>query len=293
MTTPARPAKPIVFKAVLIPSFVLIYIILTIVRIMYSVYLSVTKIYNCQGMETIKILQWNVLYKEKSENIIKFLKQTNPDVFCGQELTANGAANPGKDVPAEISKTCNYDYFYNPATVNFEGYDSPFQYGDGIFSRFPIKTKRRIKIQEKEKYGEDRYYTEVDIEISGKLVTIGTVHLMITPFFRITDQRLDEAKKLFEAVKDRHERYILAGDFNAEPDSPIIKKLEEIFIHAGPDIKRPTWTTRPFSYQGFEANSRDWRLDYIFVTEDINIVMDKIIDTPYSDHLPILTEIQI
>jgi endonuclease/exonuclease/phosphatase family metal-dependent hydrolase len=179
-------------------------------------------------MNTIKILQWNVLYQEKSENIIKFLKHTKPDIFCGQELTVNGPAN-----------------------------------------------------------------TEADILINNELITIGTAHLLYTPFFKITQQRLDEAEKLFEVIQNRHERFILAGDLNATPDSSIIKSLEKMFIHADPNTDRPTWTTKPFSYQGFEANSRDWRLDYIFCTEDINVVTNKILETNYSDHLPILTEIQI
>jgi endonuclease/exonuclease/phosphatase family metal-dependent hydrolase len=129
--------------------------------------------------------------------------------------------------------------------------------------------------------------------INNELITIGTAHLLYTPFFKITQQRLDEAEKLFEVIQNRHERFILAGDLNATPDSSIIKSLEKMFIHADPNTDRPTWTTKPFSYQGFEANSRDWRLDYIFCTEDINVVTNKILETNYSDHLPILTEIQI
>jgi endonuclease/exonuclease/phosphatase family metal-dependent hydrolase len=119
------------------------------------------------------------------------------------------------------------------------------------------------------------------------------VHLSYSPAFAMTEKRLAEADKLYEAVQENHEKFILAGDMNAKPDSPIVKKLEEMFIHADPNTDRPTWTTKPFSYQGFEANSRDWRLDYVFATEDINILENRIIDTHYSDHLPILTEIQI
>jgi endonuclease/exonuclease/phosphatase family metal-dependent hydrolase len=244
-------------------------------------------------VNTIKILQWNVWYHEKYKNIIDFIKRTDADIVCAQELTTHGPANPNTDIPEEISKACNYDFYYCSSTVNFEGHEKDFEYGDGIFSRFPIKAKRHFKIQEKEDYGEDRYYIEVDILVDGKLITIGTVHLLFSPFFEITKQRLDEAEKLFEVVKSKHEKFILTGDMNAKPDSEVIKKLEEMFIHADPNTDRPTWTTKPFSYQGFEANSRDWRLDYIFATEDINVVTNKIIDTQYSDHLPILTEIQL
>jgi endonuclease/exonuclease/phosphatase family metal-dependent hydrolase len=244
-------------------------------------------------MQTIKILQWNVLYQEKIENIIKLVQEINPDIFCGQELTAHGAANPGVDVSAEIAKTCNYSYFSKSANVNFEGFEENFDFGDGIFSRYPVKSSREYKIQNKEEYGEDRFYLEADILIGDNVLAIGTVHLSFSPRFEITEKRLAEAKKLYEAVQGHHEKFVLAGDMNATPDSSIIKKLEEMFIHADPNTDRPTWTTKPFSYQGFEANSLDWRLDYVFATEDINVVNNKIIETNYSDHLPILAEVQI
>ncbi len=244
-------------------------------------------------MDTIKILQWNVLYQEKAENILQLIQKISPDIFCGQELTADGAANPNVDVPAKIAETCKYEYLYQPATVNFEGYDGSFKYGDGIFSRFPIKAKRSFKIFSQEDASKDHYYIETDVLVDNKLITIGTVHLLFSTAFEITPQRMEEAENLFGIVQQKHERFILTGDFNATPDSQIIKKLSDIFIHADPNTDRPTWTTKPFSYQGFEANERKWRLDYIFCTEDINVVSNKIIDTPYSDHLPILTEIQI
>jgi endonuclease/exonuclease/phosphatase family metal-dependent hydrolase len=245
-------------------------------------------------MATIKILQWNVWYHEKCENIVKFIKDTEADVVCAQELTVNFADdNPGINIPEEIAKACSYNYYFHPQT----NYGNT-QMGNGVFSKFPIigknfkyvlKADPSIKAYETE----DRTYVEVTLDINGQQLKVGTVHLSYSTEFGMSEKRLDEAEKLYEAVQSNHEKFILTGDMNAMPDSPIIKRLEEMFIHADPNTERPTWTTKPFSYQGFEANTRDWRLDYIFTTEDINIIENKIIDTSYSDHLPILTEIQI
>jgi len=249
-------------------------------------------------MNTIKVLQWNVWYHEKVDNLTSFIKRTDADIVCAQELTVNFKdANPGVDVPKEIAKTCGYEYFFHPMTIY--GTDGEaLQMGNGIFSKFPIANKNFIYVQKadpniKSYETEDRSYIEVVLDIRGKQLKVGTVHLSYSKEFKDTEKKLAESKKLYEAVQDNHERFILAGDFNATPDSQIIKQLSDIFIHADPDTNRPTWTTKPFSYQGFEANSRDWRLDYIFATEDINVVNNKIIETSYSDHLPILAEIQI
>jgi endonuclease/exonuclease/phosphatase family metal-dependent hydrolase len=249
-------------------------------------------------MATIKVLQWNVWYHEKCENIVNFIKRSDADIVCCQELTVNfKEANPGIDVPAEIAKACNYNYHFNPQTI-YGTSGEQVQMGNGIFSKFPIKDKGFKYVQKadpniKSYETEPRTYVEVTLDINGQELKVGTVHLSYSKEFGMNEKRLAEAEKLYEAVQDNHEKFILTGDMNALPDSPIIKKLEELFIHADPNIDRSTWTTKPFSYQGFEANSRDWRLDYIFATEDINVIENKIIDTSYSDHLPILTEIQI
>jgi endonuclease/exonuclease/phosphatase family metal-dependent hydrolase len=251
-----------------------------------------------KSMDTIKILQWNVWYHEKYENIVEFVKHTNADIVCCQELTVNFAeANPGIDVPAEIAKACNYNYYYQPVTAYSDNGEEVRQ-GNGIFSKLPILEKNFKYVQKvypsiKSYDTEDRAYVEVTLGINNKRLKVGTVHLSYSTAFAMTEKRLAEAESLYKAVESNHEKFIFACDLNAKPDSPIVKKLEEMFIHADPNTDRPTWTTKPFSYQGFKANSRDWRLDYIFATEDINILENRILDTPYSDHLPILTEIQI
>jgi endonuclease/exonuclease/phosphatase family metal-dependent hydrolase len=249
-------------------------------------------------MDTLKILQWNIWYHEEYQNIVDFIKHINADIVCCQELTTNFVeANPGIDVAAEIARACNYNY-YAPPMTDYDTNGGLVQQGNGIFSKFPIIDKDVKYVQKADPNihsykTEDRTYVEVILDINNIKLKVGTVHLSYSTAFAMTEKKLEEAEKLYEAVQGNHEKFIFAADLNAKPDSPIVKKLEELFIHADPNTDRPTWTTKPFSYEGFEANSRDWRLDYIFCTEDINVVTNNIIETNYSDHLPIMTEIQI
>ncbi len=250
------------------------------------------------GMNSIKVLQWNVWYHEKYQNVVELIKKTDADIVCCQELTTNFIdANPGIDVAAEIARACNYNYYYQPVTA-YNDRGQEIKQGNGIFSKFPILEKNFKYVQKADPNNvsydtEDRAYVEIVVDINGKHLKVGTVHLSYSTAFAMNQKRLDEAEKLYEAIKDNHEKFIFAGDLNAKADSLIVKKMEEMFIHADPNTDRGTWTTKPFSYQGFEANKLDWRLDYIFCTEDINVVTNKILETDYSDHLPILTEIQI
>jgi endonuclease/exonuclease/phosphatase family metal-dependent hydrolase len=213
-------------------------------------------------MRTVKIMQWNIWFHENYQNIIQFINKVNPDIVCAQELTINYNGNPDVNVAEEIAKACDYKYFFHPTTI-YDTEGKPGSIGNGIFSRFPIVASKHVYVQKADPNirsyeTEDRTYVEAVLDVSGKKLKIGTVHLSYSAAFTMTE-----------------------------------KRLEEMFMHADPNTDRPTWTTKPFSYQGFEADKLDWRLDYIFATEDINVVSNKILETPYSDHLPILSEISI
>jgi len=68
--------------------------------------------------------------------------------------------------------------------------------------------------------------------------------------------------------------------------------LSKHLLHVGPDFKQNTWPTKPFDYHGFKENDLSWRLDYIFATKDVRVKKVEIINTQYSDHLPILLEVE-
>lgn len=85
------------------------------------------------------------------------------------------------------------------------------------------------------------------------------------------------------------------GDLNSTPDSYTITEILKIntLKNPGPDFKRNTWTTKPFDYGGFRENKLNWRLDYAFLSRDLNLTNAEIVETDVSDHLPVLIEIEI
>ncbi len=99
-----------------------------------------------------------------------------------------------------------------------------------------------------------------------------------------------EVDNLINLIKNKKERYFFTGDLNTPPESYPIEQITQYLKNAGPEYKQNTWTTKPFSYNGFEENDLNWRLDYVFCTPDITIESVKVIETDYSDHLPILVE---
>jgi len=114
-----------------------------------------------------------------------------------------------------------------------------------------------------------------------------------THAFEPSERKLQETDALVETIKNNKKNFILAGDFNAQPDSEVIKRIEKYVENLGPGYEQNTWTTKPFSYNGFEANELDYRLDYVFGSQDISVISAQTLATDVSDHLPVMVEIEV
>jgi len=243
----------------------------------------------------ITILQWNVWFLEKADSILDFIKQTNADIVCLQELTQTSDANPGHDIPHAISELGYNDYYV--ATVDKR--DLPIgRMGNGIFSKFAIQSSRKVWDRDEpsegsETFNESRAYLECKLAVAGQTLTVGTSHLSFTPGFISLPEKDTESEKFLEAISSNDSTFVFTGDFNALPDSNLITALDTRFRHAGPDYSEPTWTTKPFDWGGFKADKLAWRLDYIYTSKDVRVVSSEILETDASDHLPILTKIKL
>jgi endonuclease/exonuclease/phosphatase family metal-dependent hydrolase len=226
----------------------------------------------------LSVLQWNVWFREAADNIIGFVKEVDADILCLQELTTHSKVNRDRNIPAEIAKL-GYEYYYEKTIQR-----SDINLGNGIFSKYPITSKRHVYIQHEDKEirdytKENRIFVEVTININGQELTVGTIHLSYSDYFTITDSREKEFQQLLNAISQNKNRFILTGDFNAEPESKIIKLLDDHLVNAGPDYKNKSWTTKPFVHNDFKADTLDWRLDYVFTSRDLKVLSSDILKT--------------
>jgi endonuclease/exonuclease/phosphatase family metal-dependent hydrolase len=243
----------------------------------------------------LSVLQWNVWFRENADNIVQFIQEQDADIVCLQELTQNSTTNPLRDIPAELA-ALGYHAVYKPA-LQQSGKENIVM-GNGIFSKFPIVGQRQVFVQHEDPKSnnyahENRIYIEAAIKADDTYFTVGTVHLSYITEFQINEQKRREVDTLISAIAQNAQRYIFTGDLNSLPDSYTVEGLRKTLKSAGPDYTQATWTTKPFSYEGFEANTLEWRLDYVFTTPDIAVLDSRIIKTEFSDHLPILTTIEI
>lgn len=238
-------------------------------------------------MAKVSILDWNVWMDENPHNITIFLKQQDADIICCQELFKTTRYNS----PEIIGRGLGYE-FHVSLNQEFERDSEPALVGCGIFSHFPITAQRTMALDVTDEEN-PRNYVEVDVRINKMSLTVGTAHLYFSPGFAATERKIEQARALLSVVKPDEEKFILAGDLNSTPDSKVINMISANLVNIGPDLREPTWTTKPFSYAGFTENKLRWRIDYIFGTKDITKLSSKVVKTNLSDHLPILTEIEI
>lgn len=240
----------------------------------------------------LRILQWNVWYKEDIRNILKFVKSTNPDLFCAQELTIGYKNQVLNDTVKYLASKLEMHSSHTEMLVD------DVIVCNGVFSKYPILSNQVHEINKPIGTGgyddELRTMLVAEIELAdSNTFWLATTHMSYTHKFEPTKRKLKETENLIKSLEKRDSKFTLSGDFNALPKSTVIKLIEERFINLGPDYSINSWTTKPFSYNGFEENELNWRLDYIFGTKDIRVINAEIIQTEFSDHLPLLIEIEI
>lgn len=242
----------------------------------------------------LSILQWNIWYKEDINNIISFIKAVNPDIACLQELSINNPSQPTNNTVTYVAEKLGYNSVHKELDLG----KGKIAIANGIFSRHHLANERFVMINEPTGTGkfddEWRAYIESSVMIKGKQLKIGTVHMSYTHAFQNTPRKLQETDNLVGAIKANKGSFIITGDFNAVPGSKVIEKIEQTGLkNCGPDYSENSWDTKPFDYNGFSADSLDWRLDYAFATPDIQVESAEILKTNFSDHLPLLIKINL
>lgn len=234
----------------------------------------------------VSLLQWNIWFKENIDNILDELKKINADIVTIQELCITETDESNLDKLKQL-----YPYIYYEVADTFDNRSQ----GNAILSKYPFTTKTSKYVQEptdnKSDYSkEGRIYLETEININNRILIIGTTHLSYTHCFEETELKDKEIKKLISYINNHNKNYIFSGDLNAKQDSSYIKQISNHLIHQ--DTSN-TWTTKPFSYNGFEEDKLNWKLDYIFTTKDVKVNDIEVLETIYSDHLPILVSIEL
>ena len=241
-------------------------------------------------------MQWNVWCEEDIKNTARFLENHKADIICLQELSLNYSKQAIKNTPDYIAKQLAYNYYYKETAINSSDGEKIWL-ANGIFSKYPITGKKyfwtKDLVIKGSNINDKCVYIQARINLGKTSIMIGTTHMTYTDRFELTPEKRLETNNLCGIISNNQKNYILMGDLNAAPDSYTINTIGAFLNNIGPSFSEKTWTTKPFSLNGFIENNLNWRLDHIFATTDVRPVTAQVLKTDYSDHLPVWAEVEI
>lgn len=213
------------------------------------------------------------------EAIAQVINIQKPDLVALSEVdkftTRSGTT---VDQAKELARLTGMNYFYTKA-IDYDG----GEFGDAVLSKFPIIESKRYELPRTASNFELRSLALITVEKDGKQFHFGSTHLDHTAN---DANRILQANKIVEIVKTLTLPVVLAGDWNARPESETISILTKTFT--------PTCITN--CPNTFPATKPDRTLDYImftpadkFKTKNLRIVNE----TYASDHLPVIAELEL
>lgn len=238
--------------------------------------------------ETLKIMAYNIHHANPPSKpgfidlgaIVKVIQDEDPDIVALQEIDVNTGRSGPENQAHEIALALNMNYFFGRA-IDYDG----GQYGVAILSKFPLTEEsiNRLPTQPGTD-GEPRILATAKITTpAGNIIRFGSTHLDAQ---NEATNRLLQIQEILNLAEDEELPFIIAGDFNAIPDSEVIAKLDSYF--------KRTCNACPFTSSAQNPVRAIDFIAYHHPSDKFSVVNHEVIDESYaSDHLPIVAEIKI
>ncbi len=234
----------------------------------------------------VKIMSYNTQHclnfitrKIDFDIIADTIKQCEADIVGLQEMRDLGQDTEYQAQAKILAEKLGYPYFYFAEAIRFGG-ENP--YGNALISRYPIASAETILIPDPEPKKYDGYYetrcvlkAEIDV---GNGLTVLVSHFGLNP---------DEHENAVETVVANipEERCVLMGDFNMEPDNPILMPVMQSLYDTAKDFSTPKFS--------FPSDNPSVKIDYIFVSKDLTVQSADIPEIISSDHRPHVATIEL
>ena len=261
------------------------------------------------GGDTVKIISWNVGrfalhdadagisgHIQCADSVFSFIRAQDPDIICLQEFSIRNT-EAVKDYLRREFKGYNVEYYLFP--------DRGSSFGNVTLSRLPIEGKGKIKFDKSTNLaiytdhlcGERHFrvynchFESYNISLTGLVKAVATRDSTVmaqtgTKMKRTITRRPKQVDQVFNNIESCPFDAFVCGDFNDNPMSYTYYRMKrgrkDAFVEAG---------------NGSGATyARMWpmlRIDYILFPESGRALSHDIPRLPYSDHYPVITEIEL
>ena len=227
----------------------------------------------------LKVISWNIWIDGNFKEVVDFLRNSQADIIGLQEVVDDDRS---RDIIKAL-KNEGYNSYFGSAEHTWDG--NVYKDGPAILTKYKIIKNETHTLSEKDK----RVAVQADIVAGNKTLHIFSTHLIHTHQKKGEEQDI-QVSNLIKILPS--ERTILMGDFNAIPESSVIRNVNKVLVDADPD-SYPTWSIYPEGCLVCNPQTMDTRLDYIFTSKDLKASSYKVEDSKASDHLPISVIIEI
>ena len=207
------------------------------------------------------------------------IRESGADIVGLNEMRGAGEIEDFTDQTAMLSSLTDIENYYFAKAIDVGGKNAP--YGNALLSKYPILSAETIMIPDPvEKLPNGKWY-ETRCILKAKLscgITVLVTHFGLNP-----DEQESAVKTILENLES--ERCILMGDFNVTPENAVLTPIRD----------RLSDTAVAFEGEklSFPSDNPRRKIDYIFVTRDLDIVSADIPPTVASDHRPHIAELDI
>jgi len=227
--------------------------------------------------DTIRVMTFNIHagHDASLQQLGQFIKRYQPDFVALQEVDHN-TRRPNcphqndLDFITELAYYSGMQGLFGP-TIKFSG----GYYGIGLLTRHQFVDVYNIKLPHPIGRMEQRGMLQGSFILAdGDTITFACTHL--EAFDSVS--RTAQVQFILEHYSNSTFPVILAGDFNASPDDPVIERLMTQWLDC---------TTSDFT---FSANSPSEKIDYILAQpkQSWHSIESQVIPVKLSDHYPVI-----
>lgn len=201
--------------------------------------------------------------------ICQVIEDSKADIVALQEVDMSTQRSGNIDQAKAIAKQLGFNYHFFKAIDYDKG-----EYGLAILSRFPVRNPQTYRLPQVEK-AEERILALLQIQVGKEWILLANTHLDAK---RSHTNRIAQMKHINGIAADVDLPLIICGDFNANPDSEVIRIMDTQFKRTCVDCQPTIPQINPRRAIDFIATRNlSWEQQRI-----------EVIQEPYaSDHLPV------
>ncbi|MBO5725911.1 MAG: endonuclease/exonuclease/phosphatase family protein [Clostridia bacterium] len=235
-------------------------------------------------MKNLKIMTFNTQHclnyleqKIDFDIMAKAILDCDADIVGLNEMRDEGTHEEYTAQVKKLAELTGMKYYYFAKAIDFGGTNP---YGNGLLSKFPILNAETIGIPDPDPRAYKGYY-ETRCVLKAKLedgITVLAVHFGLNP-----DEQENAVNTILENLAD--EKCILMGDFNIEPDNELLIPIREKMNDTADYFDEPKLS--------WPSDKPRVKIDYVFVSPDIEVEAADIPAIVAADHRPHTAEIKL